>query len=83
MPPTGINCGNLIDPTNGMVTLTSTEFDGTATYFCFSGFELSTGGSTLQRMCGSDGEWTLVDPTCDGKTFSDSPSEAVSIVILC
>ncbi len=60
---TVVDCGSLFDPDNGMVTVTTTTFESTATYTCDTGYTL-IGAST--RMCGAGGSWTLMEPTCVG-----------------
>ena len=62
--PTVVDCLSLPDPSNGAVMFNTTTFESTATYSCDSGY--SRNGSET-RMCGSDGMWTPVAPTCDGK----------------
>ncbi|XP_064386180.1 sushi, von Willebrand factor type A, EGF and pentraxin domain-containing protein 1-like isoform X2 [Halichondria panicea] len=57
-----VDCGPLTDPTNGMITLSTTTFGSTATYSCNSGHNLN--GDTT-RTCGANGDWSGSDPTCD------------------
>ena len=58
-----IDCGPLDDPDNGRVELTGTTEDSTASYFCFSGFELK--GAQV-RICTASG-WSETEPTCERK----------------
>ena len=57
----GINCPNLMDPTNGMVSFSATTSGSSATYTCNTGYQLD-GAST--RTCQSDGTWSGSAPTC-------------------
>ncbi len=65
-----VDCMGLSNPIDGMVALTTTTFESTATYSCNTGYTL-TGGST--RMCGADGEWTPIAPICNRKSYSITP----------
>ena len=58
---TPVQCGQLINPTNGQVTVSGTIEGSTASYTCNEGFTLS--GST-SRTCGSDGAWRPAAPIC-------------------
>ena len=59
-----VDCGNLTDPANGQVDLTSgTTFGQTATYSCNTGYNL-VGDST--RTCQATGQWSGSAPTCQG-----------------
>ena len=58
-----VDCGQLPDPTNGLVTLTGAVLGSTATYSCDTGFNLV--GSTL-RTCQANGLWSGSAPTCEG-----------------
>ena len=59
-----VDCGTLINPQNGQVTLTATTFMSTATYSCNAGYNLS-GSAT--RTCEASGTWSDTAPTCDRK----------------
>ena len=59
-----VDCGNLTNPLNGQVTLTTTTFMSTATYSCNAGYNLS-GNAT--RTCEASGTWSDTAPTCDRK----------------
>ncbi len=58
-----VDCLGLTNPTDGMVTLTTTTFEGIATYSCNTGLSLS-GEAT--RTCQDTGVWTGLAPTCVG-----------------
>ena len=57
-------CPALPNPTNGMMTWDSLAPGGVATYSCDYGFFLF-GDPT--RICGSDGTWSGMAPTCARK----------------
>ena len=59
-----VDCGNLTNPMNGMVTLTTTTFESTATYSCNMNYVLS---GAMTRMCRADGTWSGSDPNCIGE----------------
>ena len=56
-----IMCPNLVDPANGMVSVTGNLPGDTATYTCDSGYTLE---GESPRVCGNDGEWSGMAPTC-------------------
>ena len=59
-----MDCGDLNDPANGRVDLTSgTTFRQTATYSCNTGYNL-VGDST--RTCQTTENWSGSVPTCQG-----------------
>ena len=60
---TVVTCPSLIDPNNGRVFTSNNNYPSIATYTCNTGYILtpSDGGT---RVCGADGEWTGVIPTC-------------------
>ena len=55
-------CPALTNPDNGMVMWDTLAPGGVATYICDPGFIL-VGDST--RICGSDGTWSGMAPTCE------------------
>ena len=57
-------CPELDDTTNGMVEWDSLSPGGVAIYTCDPGFN-PVGDPT--RICGSDGTWSGVPPTCERK----------------
>lgn len=62
-----MECGVLVDPANGRVTLSmGRSVTSEASYTCNEGFTLS--GDTM-RTCQPDGEWSGSEPTCSGKQF--------------
>ncbi len=59
------DCGGLADPTNGAVDLTNgTIFTSVAVYSCLTGFSVN---GTTSRVCQSDGSWSDMPPSCEGK----------------
>ncbi len=71
-----VSCGELSNPENGNVVVSSSLFRGTATYSCNTNFELVNG---LQvRMCQANETWSEIAPTCQGeKTLYYKVSESV------
>ena len=63
LPPSAIFCPLLSNPVNGQVVFPSTAVGSMATYSCNSGFSLN-GEST--RTCGTNGDWSGQEPTCQG-----------------
>ena len=61
-----IDCGSLDDPTNGVVSVSSTTFSSTAIYSCNTGYALT--GDDM-RTCLESGRWSGSEPTCTGKMF--------------
>ena len=61
---TAVDCMGLNNPSNGMVTLSGTTFEHTATYSCFSGFALIGQDS---RKCLATELWSGEEPTCVGE----------------
>ena len=57
-----VDCGLVVAPTNGVVTLSSTTYLSVATYGCSTGYQLS--GQNTQT-CQADGTWSGNNPTCD------------------
>ena len=59
---TGVDCGTLTNPANGLVSHTAgTTFGQTATYSCNTGYNL-VGGSI--QTCQATGVWSASAPTC-------------------
>lgn len=57
-----VDCGNLLAPANGFVSVPGTTFGAIATYSCASGYTLS---SNTPRVCQADGTWGGGAPTCN------------------
>ena len=57
-----VDCGQLPSPANGVVSLSGTVFDSTASYSCNTGFNVV--GNT-PRTCQADGQWSGMAPTCE------------------
>ena len=57
----GIDCGSLPNPANGVVSLSDTVFGSVATYSCNDGFTLE--GETT-RQCEVSGRWSGTPPSC-------------------
>ena len=49
---------------NGKVILTNLTYGNNVTYECDIGYKLEDGNNG--RMCGEDGDWTGIQPTCKG-----------------
>lgn len=58
---TDVECVNLQNPANGMVTTTGIDFGSKARYRCNRG-HLLVGGQT--RVCEANGHWSGQDPEC-------------------
>ena len=57
------NCGQLLDPTNGNVSMPlGTTYGQHAVFTCETGFKLS---SAEILDCGEDGTWNATSPSCD------------------
>ncbi|XP_064387965.1 uncharacterized protein LOC135336171 isoform X3 [Halichondria panicea] len=72
-------CSLLPDLANGAITYgsdTTAPFDylTTATYSCDSGYGLGVAPMGFMRTCGTIGEWTGSDVTCDFVMCSDLPA---------
>ena len=60
-----VDCGSLLNPVSGAVSLSSgTTFGSIATYTCNEGFMLNV---STPRTCGSDGRWSPAAPGCFGR----------------
>lgn len=59
-----INCGELSDPVNGMVDVTSTLHGGIARYSCNTGYTID---GPNNRTCGDQGMWSGTEPSCQSK----------------
>ena len=53
-----------MDPDNGQIVLSGTDFGSVANYSCDSGYNLMGSES---RMCTAEGTWSGVDSTCQSK----------------
>ena len=69
-----VDCGNLTDPDNGVVTLSGTTEGDTANYSCIVGYELND-NDTSQRTCGLNGTWSGEEPTCIGEYLNREISQ--------
>ena len=58
------DCGPVVAPSNGTVTVNVTSVGGVATYRCSPGFTLD--GPSF-RICSPDGVWEGTMPQCRGK----------------
>lgn len=58
-----VQCGELNNPPNGVVSVTQTVYPGSATYSCNTGYSLS-GGNT--RNCQTNAMWSGTAPVCTG-----------------
>ena len=59
-----MDCGDLLAPINGSVTLNGTVEGSIANYTCNEGFSLD---GPVVRMCGSNGMWSGSTPQCEGE----------------
>ena len=59
-----VDCGDLEDPVNGMVTTPGTTYLSVATYSCNEG-HIRIGAAT--RICNVLGNWTVSPPLCESK----------------
>lgn len=59
-----VNCGTLVAPSRGLVEVTGTTLDSTATYSCTQGYTL-LGGSQV-RTCQANGHWSGSVGSCRG-----------------
>lgn len=59
-----MNCGDLSDPNNGTVNISTPAENGVATYSCNEGFLLL---GTMARVCQSNSTWSDETPICTGK----------------
>lgn len=58
------NCGGLLNPTNGQVSISGTTEGSIANYSCTNGYHVV--GNT-SRACQSDSQWSGNAPTCERK----------------
>ena len=58
---TAVDCGPLGNPENGEVNVAGTTVGSTATYSCFTGYQLK---GVAIRTCKADG-WSDTVPTCE------------------
>eukprot|EP00731_Ephydatia_muelleri_P021328 Em0013g1055a len=66
-----INCGPLSAPFGGSVVVTSTSFQGIATYACNKGFTLI---GVSQRQCQANEQWSGSAPTCQSQDCGNLPA---------
>ena len=62
-----VDCGDLVDPMNGLVLLDETVFESIATYTCDPGFVLN---GNMERICQANGNWSGTEPTCEGQSHT-------------
>ena len=62
-----VDCGTLDDPTNGIVSVSTTIYNSVAMYSCNIGHTLT--GDDM-RMCLETGSWSSSEPTCTGELQS-------------
>ena len=60
-----VDCGDLNNPDNGMVSLDGTRLNSVATYQCNTGYDLM--GDT-ERRCTELGQWSGSQPVCQSKS---------------
>ena len=59
-----VDCGNLTNPEQGLVSISETTFQSEANYSCLEGHELD-GNAT--RICLESGSWSEPEPMCNRK----------------
>lgn len=59
-----VDCGVLLKPNNGVITIGETTFGSVADFSCSAGFTLSGAES---RRCGAEGMWSGIETTCISK----------------
>ena len=64
IPGTEALCDNITTPDNGSVVVSGYSESSTATFSCDEGYSLN--GSEILH-CGSDGQWSQDEPTCEGR----------------
>ena len=62
-----ITCPPLEPPPNGAVDVLALVFESVVTYTCDTGFQLSSGGDSFNRVCLENGEWSADLPVCEGE----------------
>ena len=60
-----VDCGQLQNPENGFVQVSSTTEGSTATYTCNQGFQLV---GNRQRTCQNNGQWSGQQPSCQRRS---------------
>ncbi len=53
-----------MEPEQGSILTSTTDYEGQAIYSCDSGFELDTGTPTFTRTCELSGNWSGEPPQC-------------------
>ena len=71
----GIDCGSLVSPINGQISVSSTTIGSTASYTCSSGYSLS--GATV-RTCQANGQWSGTAPVCVPVPTTSAPPPATT-----
>ncbi|XP_060586067.1 sushi, von Willebrand factor type A, EGF and pentraxin domain-containing protein 1-like [Ruditapes philippinarum] len=66
--PVCVLCPSLDEPSSGTVTLSTSGTQTKATYTCDAGYNLN---GDEERMCNSDGTWSMSEPTCTCETPAD------------
>ena len=70
-----------MDPQNGGIETSNTNYEGHAVYSCVSGYELDTGTLTLTRTCQLNGMWSGAPPQCVRKYSDQQMHHFTSIII--
>ena len=73
-----VSCGEPAPISNGLISITSSEYEGTATYNCVEGFRLK-GSQTI--TCDETGNWAGGIPTCVPINCGPPPDVLNSILI--
>ena len=69
-----VTCPDLVDPVNGMVTMTGNSEDDTATYSCDDGYGLV---GVDMVTCEDDGQWSDPPPICVPSEYVPVPRECI------
>ena len=64
LPFAVVDCGNLTNPQEGIVSIGETTFQSEANYSCLEGHELDGNAS---RICLESGVWSDAEPVCNRK----------------
>ena len=58
-----VNCGLLLSPLNGFITINATGFGSVANYSCMAGYRLA---GIENRVCQENATWSGANPNCEG-----------------
>ena len=74
-----VMCPTLMNPLNGRVSYSSTEYSSVATYTCDLGYEVF---GPLARTCQANEVWSGSETTCQGEScqYMSSGESVISII---